>query len=212
MDLRRTSNPLTIKQKLEVVSLADARQQARVSHGVEDGLFQGYIETAFDFLSGQGGWLNGYHLLEETFSYYVPSWSPVCIHALSSSFRRFELPARPFGGVISFEWLQPDGSYLEVAPSLFAVTSPDGEYAAISRVGTGRWPYTGVGSPLAYRVTFKAGHATPALVPAPLKQAIKLLVTEFYENRSASVDAVRPEALYGLKALAGRYKFAKDHS
>ena len=202
MDVRRISPALTTEQKLTVVTLAEAKMQARVSHSFEDSLITSFIAAAYDYLAGRDGWLNRYCLLKESYAVYFPAPRPGPF--------TLELPMRPFIDVDAFEWRQGDGSYVAVDPSLFAGTGGD-VFGTLARVG-GSWPYSGPAHPLAYRVTFSAGHATAAEIPEPLKQSIRLLVAEFYDNRTASADVMRPQALFGLQALAGRYRIAKDHS
>lgn len=211
MDLRRTSSPLTQQQKLAVVSLAKAKQQARVSHSFEDELLSDYVEAAYDFLSGTNGWLNQCFLLTETFELYLPSWYPVCTGRGADTLRRFELPARPFVSLSAFEWLQSDGSYAALPASSYAVSRSEGAFAKVSRISI-TWPYAGAGTPLAYRLTFQAGFGAAADIPMPLKQCILLLVAEFYDNRTASADQIKTQTLYGLQKLAGPYRLAKDHS
>lgn len=212
MDLRRTSPLLTQEQKLTVVTLAQAKMQARVSHGFEDDLIKGYIEAAYDFLSGPVGWLSNCYLLTETFELYLPSWSPICRGPWGYALRHVEIPARPFASVTAFGSLQEDGRYADVAASAYAVTREEGAFASLVRVGGGAWPYSGPATPLAYRLTFTAGYGLPAAIPSVLKQSILLLVAEFYDNRTAAAEKVRPQTQFGLQKLAGQYRLAKDHS
>ena len=46
MDVRRISPALTTEQKLTVVTLAEAKMQARVSHSFEDSLITSFIAAA----------------------------------------------------------------------------------------------------------------------------------------------------------------------
>lgn len=73
MDLRLTSAPLTQAQKLAVVSVADAKAQARITTASEDALVAGYIEAAYDYLAGPNGWLGRCCLLTETWTTYLPA-------------------------------------------------------------------------------------------------------------------------------------------
>ena len=201
MDVRRISPALTVEQKLDVVTLATAKAQARVSHAAEDVLITSYIAAAFDFLTGPAGWLVNFSLLRERFALYLAAPCPRAA---------IELPRRPFADDVAptIEARQPDGTYLPINGGLFDVVGGDVYWRIVP---TGTWPATG-NSPLAYRITFSAGFAAAQDVPEPFRQAIRLLVAEFYENRSASADALRAQALFGVRALIGGYRLAKDHS
>jgi uncharacterized phiE125 gp8 family phage protein len=59
-----------------------------------------------------------------------------------------------------------------------------------------------------YEIDFTAGYGTSGLdVPAPLRQAIRLLVTHWYENRSAVVLGDGPTATpHGYRELLAPYR------
>ena len=209
MDLRLFSPPLTFMDKLSVVDVSEVKAEARVTHDHEDALIGDNIETAYDYLSGRVGWLLRCCLLVEEFELYIPSWEPVCDPV--RGYPSIELPMRPYMSLSSFESLQPDGSYIAVPTESFSVTDEADQFARLYR--RGRWPYAAGLHPQAYRVRFTAGFGTTkASIPSPLRKSIRMLASEMYKNREASVDKLQPLALYGLVRLAGAYRLAKDHS
>jgi uncharacterized phiE125 gp8 family phage protein len=211
VDLRRISTPLTLKQKLTVVSLDTLKAQARVRHDDEDLLLAGYIGAAFDFLHGVDGWLNGYCLLEEEFELFLDRFCGTT-----------ELPLRPIAGDMdpTLERRIDRGSYTAFGPSDFMLALMDdcGVLAQMSAVGFR--PQRGIIDPRQYRITFKAGWPTADLVPDALKQSVLLLAAHFYTNREASQTTVSSlgasgklrEIEFGLRGLAGRYRVSPDHS
>lgn len=213
MDLRRISAPLTLERKLAVVSLDMLKAQARVRHADEDQLLTGYIASAFDFLHGPDGWLNGYCLLEEEFELYLDQVGDVS-----------ELPLRPIPDDMAPTLARrfDRGDYAAFGPADFMLAQNDGigVIARLSAAGFRR--QSGVIDPRQYRVTFKAGWPDPDLVPDALKQSILLLAAHFYTNREASQITVGAggsgasgklrEIEFGLRGLAGRYRVSPDHS
>lgn len=194
MSLRRISDPLTREKKLSVVSVPDVKAQARITTNDEDGLIADYIETAFDYLSGPEGWLNGYALLEETFELKVPARSVSCGF--------IELPMRPFLALVSVERLDTGATYVPLLESAYSVLEQD----VFDKLALSDW-----GRGFSYRIRFKAGHIRGSLVPSPLRQSINMLVAHWLNNRE-TVGKVGSELEYGLKALARHYWIARDHS
>ncbi|KMO34320.1 head-tail connector protein [Methylobacterium aquaticum] len=208
MDLRRISAPLTRAQKLDVVSLAEVKAQARVMHDEENDLIESYIATAYDYLSGPEGWTNGYCLLEEEFEVYVETLVDV-----------FELPVRPFmGDTVGFA--RRDAiidTYADIDAATYILTN-SGDFGMLARLQPSLVsPPAFARDPRRYRIRFKAGHEDPATIPEGLKQSIKLLAAHWYVNREATiadprVSNVSREVQLGVRSLAGRYRIEPDHS
>jgi hypothetical protein len=207
VDLRLISTPLTRAEKIAVCPVADVKAQARVSHSDEDTLIGDYVEAAYDFLSGPHGWLGRCCILEEDWEWFAgPITKPY-----------LEFPLRPIAndGVADFEMVGADGTtYSAVATtvyhSLMTATFP-----RIALVSGQTWPYAGVWNPRSYRFEFTAGFTpkgSPLSVPSPIRQCIKLLAAYWYNHRESSQTEPSQEIMYGLKAVAGRYRIGPDHS
>jgi uncharacterized phiE125 gp8 family phage protein len=201
MDITRTSPALTHSDKLKVVPLEELKLHARIIDDDENALLGGYIEAAFDYLHGPLGWLNGYCILEEEFSYYLPSTLKDGV----------EIPVRPLIEVTGFEYLTSDGTtYDDVDVTRYRQLTY-GAHGVIARA-TLPYPYYGTFNHRAYRITFRAGHEAASEVPSPIRQAIKMLAAHYYSNREVTgVEKTGPLA-YGLQSLAGRYRVSPDHS
>lgn len=201
MDLRRISDPLTPEGKLEVVTLEKAKAHLRVRHSDEDGLIQDLIVSAFDFLHGPDGWLNGYCLLAEQFESFLPAISTTA-----------EVPLRPVEDVDDVVVARLiDGSYHDAPAGTFVVASQN-NFAVVARLAAAIADPIAAAGPRTYRLRFSAGHADAADVPMPLKQSILLLVGHWYVNREVAAGTVPREIEYGLRALAGRLRVSPDHS
>lgn len=202
MDLRPISQP-TRQQKLAVVAVADVKAQARISGSDEDGLIEQDIITAYDYLSGPEGWLNGCCLLEEEWEFYPGPALPA----------RLELPLRPFRSLTSVE-MRGSGSYAALTPAPFLGIG-------YGRVGTlvRRAPDVAALSasdPERYRIRFKAGFGTTKdSIPSPIRKGMLMLCSYWHAQREtvgAEGRAIGQEVQYGLKALCGRYRISPDHS
>lgn len=140
------------------ITLMEAKAQARVAYDDEDLLIQHYIDAATAWLDGPAGIL-GRCLVTQT-------W-------------RAELAAT--AGPI---WLPfPD----TVIGSAVFTDAEGGELAYGVVLQDQRLllrPSSGFGRPAA--ITFTAGYGAPAEVPAAIRQAMLLLVTQWYEHRQVT--------------------------
>lgn len=211
MEFRRTSAPLTIAQKLEIVSVADLREHNRIFNNYEDGLLEGYLEAAYDFLAGEDGWLGKCCLVPETFEAYFPtlrlSW---------------ELPMRPVADLATFQVMDASGAYSagDATRYRLALTNP---FRLLQSAGGPPYPTvirtgTSTPDPWAYKVTFTAGFGTTSeSVPSGIRHAILMLAGHLYQNREATfsdtrITSVSREVQFGLRNLAGLHRIEPDHS
>ena len=224
MDYRRTSAPLGQADKLAVVSVADAMLQMRVVDDNEQPFIAGLIEDAYDWFAAERGWLGHCCLLAETFQAYYAAdecWRRERGFDHSRPRHRtpmrLELPMRPVtstSSIVAVEVLQDDGTYAALDPSLYnVVLDADELVAAIVQASLYQpWPRFAPNTPGAFRVTFTAGFGAAAEVPGPICRAIKLLAATMYNQRESTADTVAQEVIYGLRALAGRWRIEPDHS
>jgi len=227
VDLQRISDPLTQQQKLAVVSIDALKLHQRVAEDDEDVLIGDLLEAAYDYLSGPEGWLNGHCILEESFELYVDTIGT-----------RLELPIRRFadGDLVSVERIDlATGQYEDLDAGLYTVVREDDYGVIVSLSGlalaererfwrgldwnahVARWTSPPALKPRLYRIRFAAGAKSAALVPSPLKQAIKMIAGYWYEKRESIESDPRTQALpenltIGIGRLAGRYRVAADHS
>ena len=140
------------------ITLAEVKAQARVEHDDEDLLLQHYVDAATAWLDGPAGIL-GRCLVTQT-------WR--------AEFNAVTGPIRlPF----------PD----TVIDSAVFTDAEGGELIHAFELQDQRLllrPVSGFGRPAA--ITFTAGYGAPTDVPAAIRQAMLLLVTQWYEHRQVT--------------------------
>lgn len=159
-----------------LITLAEVKAQARVSHDDEDLLLQHYIDAATAWLDGPSGIL-GRCLVTQT-------WRAE-LAAVTGPIR---LPF-PDAVIDSAVFIDPAGGDL-----VFDLRWPDRLPVLIPRKGLGR--------PAA--ITFTAGYGAPAEVPAAIRQAMLLLVTQWYEHRQ--VTGTGTALPFAVEALLAPYR------
>jgi len=167
----------TVAPAIEPVSVDEAKFQARVDGSVEDGLIQAYIETARDYCEKV-----------QNRAYIEQTWEMVLDSAPG---RIITLPQPPLMSVSSIIFTDAEGvqTTVDAGDYLVDVVSQPGR--VLLKDGKD-WPdivYPVTGG---VKITFKAGYgATAADVPRAVKQAILLLVADWYKNRENTMQSDR---------------------
>lgn len=120
------------------------------------------------------------------------------------------LPVRlPFRRVASVDEIRvwaPGASAAEVWPATDWASWRDGRETLVGPMAGKSWPDLEA-RPDALEIRFTAGWATVADVPEDIKEACRLLVGHFFENRAAAVAVDVPrEIALGVEALTARYR------
>jgi uncharacterized phiE125 gp8 family phage protein len=110
------------------------------------------------------------------------------------------LPHPPLQEVLAIEYTDPAGDDQTLPDTAYRVNTYV-EPARVTRASGATWPAV-IGEEAAIRVRYRTGYASPASVPAPLKQWMLLAIGAMYDNRDqfivgASV-APLPEDFMGL--------------
>lgn len=185
-----SSRPASVQRTVaptgDVVTLEDAKLQARVSGSDEDTLIQGYINTAVRFAE----LYQWSQLLTATFvqrmDFFPPSVSPI------------ELYRNPNPSVTSIQYIDTAGNTQTLDPTLYVV-DPYIVPALVLPAYTKFWPTTRwhIND---VTVTYTAGYGAMKDVPDETKQAILLLVSHWYWNREATGTAT-DQIEFSVKAL-----------
>ncbi|MFC0340786.1 head-tail connector protein [Paracoccus niistensis] len=155
------------------ITLSEAKAQARVAHDDEDLLLQHYIDAATAWLAGPAGIL-GRCLVTQTWRAEVDAISGPIWLPFPDSVIDSAVFIDPAGGEMEHELALQDQRLL-LRPSF------------------------GLGRPAA--ITFTAGYGAPADVPAAIRQAMLLLVTQWYEHRQVTgTGAALPFAVEAMLA------------
>lgn len=157
----------------EPVTLDEAKDHLRVDGTDEDALIMGYIKAA----RRQCELISRRAFVTQTWELALEGW-PNCGYLV--------LGNPPLQSVVSV-------TYIDSAGVTHTMTSGDYVVDTLSEpgrllLGYGKvWPTVTLQPGPAIRVRYVAGYGMPVAVPETYKQAIKLLIGHYYENREAIV-------------------------
>jgi uncharacterized phiE125 gp8 family phage protein len=180
---------LTSPPAVEPVSLAEAKAHLRLDLADDDALIASLITTARLQVEAA----LGLALITQIWSYRFDRWPHSAV---------LVLPIRPVQAVTAATVTAADGSVTTLAPDRYLL---DGAGNPPRLVATAPpWPQPGLAAQ-GVEIAFGAGYGSAAInVPAPIRQAILLLVAHWYEHREPAEPggpAMRiPEAVSALLA------------
>ena len=155
------------------VSVYEARDHARVDSGHEDGLIAAYIDAATARLDGPDGLL-GRALVTQTWRQDFDAFAT-----------KLRLPLAPVQSITSVAYYDADGAAQPLDAALYALRADSlGPY--LEAAPDAAWPSTATRAD-AVSVTFVAGYGAPSAVPAPIRQAIRMMVAEWIDQRSPTI-------------------------
>jgi uncharacterized phiE125 gp8 family phage protein len=94
-----------------------------------------------------------------------------------------QLPMGPVTSITSIKYIDFNGVEQTLSSSVYSLFTHDGADLISTKYGQ-MWPSTRT-EPNAVRIKYVAGYTD---VPAPVKHAIKLLITDYYENRQGKTE------------------------
>ncbi len=158
----------------EPVTLTEAKLQIRQDGSDEDALITGLIATVRSHVET----ITRRALITQT-------WELVLDQFPAED--EMEIPLPPLQSVTSLKYKDDAGVENTFALSNYYVDvdSLPGRLVLLTGI---TWPSTTLYAANAIRTRFVAGYAAAANVPAPIKQAILLLVGHYYENREAVTE------------------------
>lgn len=163
------------------VDLDRFKAQARIDSTTEDALLTAYLKAATQYLDGLGGIL-GRALMTQTWELALDRWPGIG----RDGWRTIELPLPPLQSVTSVKYTDTNGTQQTLATDQYQVdTRPTlGRIVPAYNIS---WPSLQGGSTVNQVVVrFVAGYgATPESVPEPIRLAITLLASHWYERRVA---------------------------
>jgi uncharacterized phiE125 gp8 family phage protein len=164
------------------VTLADAKAHMRVSFADDDALIGALLQAAVDHVDGWSGIL-GRCLINQDWSVSFGAWGGRVLRL-----------AFPDVSAAEVTYRDSDGAEQTVDPALYAIKE-DNQSAYLFLSADFERPIL-FDRPDAVTVTFAAGYASVTEVPAIHKQAIRLLVGYYFENR----DMLMSDALQSVRA------------
>lgn len=168
---------VTVEPASEPVSLVQAKAQCRVDGTDSDGLFASYIKSARILVEQSCG----LRIMPQTLQAKCSTWCDL-----------EHLPAAPLQSITSITYLDLDGNTQTLSTDVYQSVL-EGLQPSI-RLKINQWwpPLLGLVGPYNYfpdaiTVTMTAGYAT---VPETLVQAMLMLISQWYDERS-SISSVR---------------------
>lgn len=178
-----------------LVSLADAKAHLRVLHDDDDAYIEALVMVAADWLDGPDGWLGR-------------ALRPQVLELRQCGFtgEPVALPQPPCVSVTSVTYLDPAGDDQVWSAESWRTTQM-GALTYLIPARSLAWPSV-LGDVDAVRIRYAAGYGAedgPAL-PAPIRQAVLLLVGHWYANRApVSAEAVN-DLPFAVEALLSTYR------
>jgi uncharacterized phiE125 gp8 family phage protein len=165
MPLLLTSGPAA-----EPVALAEAKAHLRVDGTAEDMLIASLIVTSRLHVEAAASLA----LITQSWSYWLDAWPRA---------PALRLPLRPVESIAAVRLYDANGTTTPLDPATYLLDGA-GLPPRLVRQGSLLWPKPGR-TANGIEIAFTAGYGdTAADVPAPLRQAILLLVAHWYEHRA----------------------------
>ena len=164
----------------------------------EDPLVDGLIDGATAYLDAWQGRLGGRCLVTQTWLQHYDCFA-----------RRLRLPLDPVQSISSVTYLDANNATQTVSSSNYQLlTDALGPFVCFNSTYT--FPTSLYTEPPLVAVTYVAGYGDADEVPAAIKQAMLLLIANWYKNREAVLDGYRVELLPGgVEALLAPFTRAK---
>lgn len=154
------------------VTVAELKAHLRIEADTEDAVLEAYLAAAVAYLDGWRGVL-GIALMSQVWELVLDAFPAAEV----------QIPLTPVLSIGSVEYDNEDGDQITLAAEEYQL---DAASRPAWLIPVTSWPSTFDGAN-AVRIRFTAGHASADDVPAPIKQAIKLMVGAWYENREDTV-------------------------
>ena len=169
---------------VEPVTLAEAKAHLRVDGTAEDTLVASLIVTSRLHVEA----VAGLALVTQSWSWYIDAWPP------GPPGHAVKLPMRPIQSIAAVRLYDEAGTATTLDPATYFL---DGTAAPPRLIRHGAVPWTRPGRVAnGIEVAFTAGYGNAAAdVPAPIRQAVLLLVAHWYEHRSPVEEGTHPAPL-----------------
>lgn len=195
-----TASLCTAQPTTEPLTLAEVKAHLRLRHASEDDFLMGLITTARMMAEGE----TRRAMLTQTWQLTLDQWPTLGCDEWWDGVREgpmwtgtataVELPRPPLQSVVSVTTTDADDMQTVWPPTQYFVDTarepgrlglrPYAVEPIISRA------YNGV------RIEFVAGYTSPALIPAPLKHGMLMVVAELYRHRETSSELALMEVPY----------------
>jgi uncharacterized phiE125 gp8 family phage protein len=183
---------VTTSPTQEPVSVSDMKSHLRVDHGHEDGRIADMIQAAREMVEEDAQ----VALCPQTLTIYLdafPRWE-VCLRKC------------PVNAISSITYVDSDGTTQTLSASEYTFDAAS-KPARLTPAYGETWPVTRP-QVNAVAITATAGYTSPSSIPAMAKQAIKMLVAHWYENReTVLIGTISKELELSYKAIISRFSW-----
>lgn len=177
----------------EPISTAEAKLNLRVDGSDHDSLIAELIGTARAYIEE----ISNRRLIEQTWDLYLDQFPGAA---------EIELPYPPLSSVTGIYYTPDGGSELTFAASNY-LTDLISEPGRIVLKSSASWPGDTLIDTNGVRIRFVCGYGDEAVdVPKPLRQAIHLLVSQWYDNPNSYEVGPVMEAPFTVKALVAPFR------
>jgi len=177
-----------------VVSLAEAKKHVRAEDFTDDDSYiESLVAAATGTIDGPNGWL-GRALVTQTLEWRGDDFGCDDI----------ELPFPPISAIVSVKYDDTNGTEQTVSSGDYRLVGQPNKPRIALAYGSS-WPsirWQGE----AVRVRYTAGYGAASAVPAPIRQAVLLMVGELYDKREVASDAQRYELPFAAAALLSTFR------
>jgi len=180
----------------EPITLAEAKAQLRIESDFTDD--DTWLTTALTIVREQVEALTNRSIMPQTMELAISEFEDA-----------IQLPRPPYTSLTSITYYDVDNTQQTLASSEYLVNDfAEPAYVVKESAIT----YPGVyDRPDAIRLIFVAGYANAAAVPASLKQAMLMLLTDLYDNRSGSTTQFNSVTVKWTPAILNLLATSKSH-
>lgn len=183
---------LVIDAAEPILTPEEVKAHLRIGHDEDNAYITGLIEAASQWIGAPTGWL-GRSLGLQTLELYLDGfYQRGCAEIM--------LPGRPVKEVLAVSYYDADGAWHDIDPAGYGLLVDFGLYP---KPGFS-WP-TCACTPSSVRIRYSAGYA-PEDVPAPIKQAMLLLIGHWYAQREAAVEKPLTATPFAVEALLSPFR------
>lgn len=174
------------------LDFAAVKEHLRVDHDDEDTLIEGLILAVEQ------------HVVEKLQRSLINQELELRVDGLCSG---IELPNPPFVEISSIEYLDDAGNERTLDAGVYQVVEDDSGLARLILAYGKSWP-SHSHAPESVRICYFAGYGeAPEDIPAPIRQAMLLLVGHYFEHRESVVSGATPIVMpLGVEALLAHFK------
>jgi uncharacterized phiE125 gp8 family phage protein len=187
---------ITTAPTSEPITLLEAKTQLRIESDLTDD--DVWLTTALTIVREQVEALTNRSIMPQTMELALAKFEDV-----------IELPRPPYTSLTSITYYDEDNASQTLSSALYLVNDFV-EPAQVVKESAQSYPAV-YARPDAIRLTFVAGYANAAAVPTSMKQAMLMLLTDLYDNRSATTFGGSTVVVRWTPAILNLLSTSKAH-